>query len=109
MEKGQNQNKISYIRKPLARRGKMSLLLAAIATLLGAPGVYLGVQRNRNAGLSLAGPGFSHLLFAMVSLWYGWLAFLERNRNYLMARISLGISGLWAVFWVCMVIVGLGA
>ena len=44
-----------------------------------------------------------------MSLWYGWLAFLERNRNYLMARISLGISGLWAVFWVCMVIVGLGA
>ena len=33
MEKGQNQNKISYIRKPLARRGKMSLLLAAIALL----------------------------------------------------------------------------
>ena len=37
MEKGQNQNKISYIRKPLARRGKMSLFLAATATLLGAP------------------------------------------------------------------------
>ena len=104
MEKGQNQNKISYIRKPLARRGKMSLLLAAIATLLGALGVYFGVQGNGNAGLSVAA-----LLFALVSLWYGWLAFLERNRNYLMARISLGISGLWAVFWVCMMIVGLGA
>lgn len=109
MEKEQNQNKISYIRKPLARRGKMSLLLAAIATLLGALGVYFGVQGNGNAGLSVAALGFSSLLFALVSLWYGWLAFLERNRNYLMARISLGISGLWAVFWVCMVIVGLGA
>ena len=39
--------------------------------------------------------------------WGGWLAFLERNRNYLMAKISIGVSGLWVVFWVCMVIIGL--
>ncbi len=51
--------------------------------------------------------GFSSLLFSLVSLWYGWLAFLERNRNYLMAKISIGVSGLWVVFWVCMVIIGL--
>lgn len=38
MEKG--KTKISYIRKPLARRGKMSLLLAAAATFLGGLGVY---------------------------------------------------------------------
>ena len=94
MEKG--KTKISYIRKPLARRGKMSLLLAAAATFL-----------DGTAGLNVAAMGFSSLLFSLVSLWYGWLAFLERNRNYLMAKISIGVSGLWVVFWVCMVIIGL--
>ena len=90
MEKG--PTKISYIRKPLARRGKMALIL---------------VHGNGTAGLNVGAIGFSSLLFSLVSLWYGWLAFLERNRNYLMARVSLAVSGLWAVFWVCMVIIGL--
>ena len=49
MEKG--KTKISYIRKPLARRGKMSLLLAAAATFLGGLGVYLAVRGNGTAGL----------------------------------------------------------
>ena len=105
MEKG--KNKISYIRKPLARRGKMALIRAAAATLLGGLGAYLAVRGNGTAGLNVAAMGFSSLLFSLVSLWYGWLAFLERNRNYLMAKISIGVSGLWAVFWVCMVIIGL--
>ena len=105
MEKG--KTKISYIRKPLARRGTMSLLLAAAATFLGGLGVYLAVRGNGTAGLNVAAMGFSSLLFSLVSLWYGWLAFLERNRNYLMAKISIGVSGLWVVFWVCMVIIGL--
>lgn len=105
MEKG--TAKISYIRKPLARRGKMALLLAAAASVLGGLGVYLAVCGNGTAGLNVAAMGFSSLLFSLVSLWYGWLAFLERNRNYLMAKISIGISGLWTVFWVCMVIIGL--
>ena len=105
MEKG--KNKISYIRKPLARRGKMALILAAAATLLGGLGGYLAGRGNGTGGLNVAGMGFSRLVFFLVSLRYGWLAFLERNRNYLMAKISIGVSGLWAVFWVCMVIIGL--
>ena len=99
--------KISYIRKPLARRGKMALILALGATAFGGVGGYLAGHGNGTAGLNVGAIGFSSLLFSLVSLWYGWLAFLERNRNYLMARVSLAVSGLWAVFWVCMVIIGL--
>lgn len=105
MEKG--PAKISYIRKPLAKRGKMALALALAATALGALCVWLAVRGNGSAGLYVGALGVSSLLFALVSMWYGWLAFLERNRNYLMARISLAVSGLWTLFWVCMAIIGL--
>ena len=105
MERG--EHKISYIRKPFAKRSFMAAILTGAASFLGILGVYLAVAGNGNAGLYVAAIGFGSLLFSVVGLWYAWLSFLERSKNYILARISVGISGVWAVFWICLIIVGL--
>ena len=43
----------------------------------------------------------------MVSLVYGGLSLLEKEMNYIIAKIGMGIGGAAALFWICMIIVGL--
>ena len=87
----QQQKKVSYIRKPFARRSFMALVLAA-----------------GNAELNVAAVCFCSFLIAIVSLIYGALSFLEKEKKYILSKIGMAVSGLLVIVWAVLIIIGFG-
>ena len=100
-------NRVSYVRKPLAKRSFYSLGFLVIAIALGAYGIYGGVTTNGQAALNSAAFGFSSILFAAVALWYGIISFLEEEKKYIIARITVALSGLVLAGWAVTIIMGI--
>ncbi len=99
--------KISYIKKPFARKSFYSLGFAAVSLCSCVVSVALSVHCQGNGGVNVAAWGLTSLIFAVVSVSYGVSSFLEKEMNYILSRISLAVSGILLVFWVIMMIVGL--
>ncbi len=98
--------KISYVRKPFARKSFVALSLTLAALALGIVSLALSVSMEGNGDLNVAAWAVSSFLFAVMALAYGLLSFLEREMNYLLAKIAAGISGCLVLFWICIFIVG---
>ena len=77
----QTDNRISYIRKPMAEHGN---------TPVGA--------------LSMC---FSSILFSVASLMYGWKSFKEEEKNYIFAKIGTILSGLLVIWWIVTILIGI--
>lgn len=103
---GRQRHKISYIRKPFARKSLVCLPLAAIALVLGAVSVGLSVRMQGQGELNVAAWGVSSFLFAVMALAYGGLSFLEKEKNYLLSRIGMWMAGALIILWVCVTVVG---
>ncbi|MCD8370159.1 MAG: calcium:proton exchanger [Clostridiales bacterium] len=101
------RQRISYIRKPFARRGFVSAGFAAAALVCFGVSLGISVYAMGNAELDVAAWGFSSLVFSVVAVCYGAASFTEKEVNMLLARIGLGIGTVLLVFWVCMVLLGL--
>ena len=101
------QRKISYIKKPFARKSFASLGFVAVALMAFAVSIGLSVHNQGNGEVNVAAWGLTSIIFAVVALGYCAGSFLEKEMNYILSKISLVISGLLLVFWVCMIIVGL--
>lgn len=99
--------KISYVKKPFARNSLVCLPTAVAAFLFCVVSLRLSIAAQGNGGLSVGAWGISSLLFAVVSFWYGIHALLEKEKNYILARIGMILSGILVIFWVCLVAVGL--
>ncbi len=99
--------KISYIKKPFARRSFVSLGTTLVALFCCVMSLWLSIRMQGNGGLNTAAWGLSSLLFSCAGLGYGVTSFMEKECNYVLARVGAGISGVLALFWICMVIVGL--
>jgi len=99
--------RISYIKKPFARGSLICLPAAVLALILGGISLYLSISRAGQGDLNVGAWGFSSLTASVVSLVYGGLSLLEKEKNYILAKIGLGIGGATAVFWACMILVGL--
>lgn len=102
------QKKVSYIRKPFAKRSFMSLGLAAGALILALIGIASSVMTAGNAELNVAAVCFCSLLVALVSLIYGALSFLEKEKKYILSKIGMAVSGLLIIIWAVLIIIGLG-
>lgn len=104
MRKG--KYKISYIRKPFAKRSIISALAALAALALALVSLFLSVRSGGNGGLEIASWAVSSMLFSAVSIFYGGLSFIEKERNYILSKIGLAISAGLLVFWICVVAAG---
>lgn len=102
----QKPKKVSYIRKPFAKRSFMAIGLAAAALILGGAGLGGTVRTGGQAQLNMAAACFCSLVVALVSMVYGVLSLFEREKKYILARIALGVSGFLVVLWVILIIVG---
>ena len=100
-------NRVSYVRKPISRRSLYSLGFLVVAAALGAYGIYGGVTTNGQAALSSAAFGFCSILFDISSLWYGIISFLEEEKNHMIARITVILSGLMLAGWIIIIIMGI--
>ncbi len=99
-------NKISYIRKPLADDGYYCFFAALLSLVLGGLGMWVSVKTRGNAPLGAVSLCFCSLLLGLAALVWGFRAFREKEKNYILARIGV-IAGVPSViYWVVMIIVG---
>ena len=103
----QKRKKMSYIRKPFAKRSFLSLGLAAGALALGVLGIASSVITAGQAQLNVAAVCFCSLVIAIVSIVYGVLSFFEKEKKYILSKIGLAISGAMVILWAVLIIIGI--
>lgn len=103
----QKNKKISYIKKPLAKNSLIGLPCAVLALLCCVCSMTISIRLQGQGGVNVAAWGFSSMVFAAFGLWYGVHGLLEKEKNYILARIGVAISGLLAVAWISLIIVGI--
>ena len=102
----QTDNRISYIRKPMAENSYWCIGLAAAGLILGAAGMIISVRNQGNTPLGAISMCFSSLLFCVASLVYGKRSFHEEEKNYLLARIGTIVSGALVILWLVIILIG---
>ena len=75
--------------------------------LAGAAALALGYVTGGNAPLVAAALGFCSILTAASSLVYGIFSFLEREKNYILAKASLIAAGILVVLWLAVIFIAL--
>lgn len=102
----QTDNRISYIRKPMAEHSFFCIGLAAAGLILGAAGIALSVRAQGNTPLGAVSVCFSSLLFSIASLIYGRKSFREKEKNYILAKIGTAAGGILVILWLVMIMIG---
>lgn len=93
-------HKISYIKKPFAKKSLIAVSLSAAAVFLCFFGLRLSVMAQGKAGLDAGAFGFCSFLVAGFSIGYAVFSFAEKEKNYLPARISIMVDAILILFWI---------
>lgn len=99
--------RVSYVRKPMAKRSLFSGVFLLGSLLLGSLGIYGGVVTQGQAALNSAAMGLCSIMLAVVAVWYGIISFLEEEKNYVLAKICIGIGAAVLIGWVAAIVTGL--
>lgn len=99
-------NKVSYIRKPIAKYSFVATGLSAASLLFGAAAVFISYHTQGNAPLYAAALGLCSILTAVSSVVYGIFSFFEKDKNYLLAKIGLGAAGSMVLAWLIVIALG---
>ena len=97
-------NKVSYIKKPFAKNSFVAAGLAAAALVFYAAAISFSYYTQGNAAAAL---GFCSIIIAVSSVVYGVFAMMEKEKNYLLAKISLAAAGILLLVWVLMIVFAL--
>lgn len=103
----QKQKKVSYIRKPFAKRSFLSLGLAVGALILGITGMASSVMTAGKAQLNVAAVCFCSLVISFFSLVYGIRSFFEEEKKYILSKIGIAISVVLIILWTVLIIIGI--
>jgi hypothetical protein len=105
---GKKRNKyVNYIRKPLAKGGFYAAGVTSAGLILFGSVIGLAVKSQGNVPLNVGAMAFSSFLFALCGLFYGVRAMFEKEKNYILAKLSVILDSLMILIWVIMLIVGL--
>ena len=99
-------NKISYIRKPLADNGGYCLGTAIASLLAGIAGMAFGVRFHGSTPPGAVSLCFASLLFSVAAVYFGIRSFREKDKNYILAKIGLSVGGLLLIVWLMVILVG---
>lgn len=99
-------NRISYIRKPMAEHSYLCIGLAFVGLLFAAAGMGFSIYHQGNTPLYAASMCLSSLLFSAAASVYGWKSFKEEEKNYLLAQIGGAVSFLLMVVWLVIILIG---
>ena len=100
------ENRVSYIRIPYSKSGRLALILSFISIALSYLAVRLTVYLKGNPELYVSAIVFSAIVYAFYSLYYVYRGFMERQVKYLINYIALLISGTELVLWLIILIMG---
>ena len=81
--------------------------LAAAALVFYAAAISFSYYTQGNAPLAAAALGFCSIIIAVSSVVYGVFAMMEKEKNYLLAKISLAAAGILLLVWVLMIVFAL--
>ena len=95
-------NKVSYIKKPLAKNS-----FVAAALLFYAAAIVFSYHTQGNAPLAAAALGFCSIITAVSSVVYGIFAMMEKEKNYILAKICLAAAGILLLVWALMIVFAL--
>ena len=98
-------NKISYIRKPLSKYSMVAIGLIAASYIFGFCAVALSYQNQGDAPLLAAALGLCSIVTTCSAIAYGIFSFFEKEKNYVLARISLVLAAMAVCFWLVVLIV----
>lgn len=101
-----NDNRISYIKKPIAAHSYTCLIAAAVGLVLFLAGMGLAVRSQGEVALGVAAVCFSSLLFSACGVRYGYLSFKEKEKNYILAKLGTVLSGILVILWFVMMLIG---
>lgn len=100
-------SRVSYVKKPFAGRSLICIGLMVVALIFFLVGLFQAVKSQGQAGLSMAAVCFCSILVSLFSIGYGIRSFSQKDKNYILAKIGIGVSGLLMVIWLVMIIIGL--
>lgn len=100
-------SRVSYIKKPLAKKSPAALGLAAGSLVCFGVGIAFGVRTQGQIPLNIAAVCFCSLLLSVAGLWFGVLALTEKEKNYILARISLAVCIPLLILWIILILFGL--
>ena len=83
-------DKVSYIRHPFAKNSYFSLGLGLVCMLLATGTMIVSVRNAGQAGLIT-----------------GFISFMEKEKNYILAKIGVGIALVVIIFWLMVLVVAL--
>lgn len=107
METVKKENRISYIRKPLADVSFESLLSSGFALLLCCLGMGISIGSAGDTPISAICMCFSSIIFSVVGLFYGRQGLKEEEKNYLLVKIGFGISAVLLILWAAILLIGI--
>ncbi len=96
-------NKVSYIRKPLAKYSFIAAGLAAAGYIFGVLAVYLSYRNQGDAPLNAAALALCSIVTILSAVAYGVFSFFEKEKNYTLAKISLVLAGIAVCFWLVVI------
>ena len=99
---GKQRFRISYIRKPFAKRSRYCLGTALASFVMCGVSLGLSVHLQGQGELNVAAWGV-----ALMAMAYGGLSFLEKEKNYILSKIGMWMAGGLLVVWVCVTAVGI--
>ena len=85
------------MKNPLAKNSYFSLGLGLVSLILAAAA---------NGALNTGAYGLSSILMAFMGVWFGILSFQEKERNYILAKIGVGMSLVLVIFWGVIIVTG---
>ena len=94
-------NKVSYIKSFVAAG------LVAAALLFYAAAIGFSYHTQGNAPLAAAALGFCSIITAVSSVVYGIFAMMEKEKNYILAKICLAAAGILLLVWALMIVFAL--
>ena len=100
-------DKVSYIRHPFAKNSYFSLGLGLVCMLLATGTMIVSVRNAGQAGLVTGALGFSSIVAAVMGIWVGFISFMEKEKNYILAKIGVGIALVVIIFWLMVLVVAL--
>ena len=103
----QETERVSYIRKPFAVRSVFSSLFALVALVLLILGFRQAVETAGQIPLNYLVMCLFSIIFSIVGFIYSIRSFFEREKDYLLSKISLTVTTLEIVFWILVCVVGL--
>lgn len=109
MPKGnRNRYYVNYVRKPLAKRGFYAIGATGVSLVFFGSVLGLAVKSQGHVPLNVSAMAFSSFLFAFCGLFFGMRALFEKEKNYILAKLSIFLDGLLVLVWLIVMGIGLG-